>query len=793
VLNDIRIALRSLRRAPAFGATTVLTLALAAGANTAIFAIVNAVLFEPLPFRDPDRLVAVWPGRFQSNADLLFTRERGAMFSSVAAVAPGWTLSLTGSGEPTKVTVARVSGNFFETFGADPLLGRPFTDASARPGMDGVMVLSHAFWMQRFGGDPGVIGRTIQLDGEPVEIVAVMQPAFELFGLRTDAYAPFVLDPSAWYHRLSFNLYAARLAPGRTLEQANVDYKALIQELRRERNYPDEFGSSAEVVDLRTALVGDLGPSLGILGAAVGLILLISGANLGTLQLTRAAARTRDLAIRSALGASRGRIARQLLAENACLAVTGGVTGVLIARGAMPGFVSLLPADTPRINEIAIDPAVAGLVIAASTLVGLSAGIAPALGTTRLRTALLLRLGATTQTAAVRRFRSALVSAEVAIAVILTIGAGLLLQTLWTLQRVDPGFRAPGVLTLHVQPSGSKYRNVSIAEYYDGILERLRAVPGVTAAGAIQHLPFSNYSWNIPFVPEGHVVSAGGAAPTAGARIVTAGYFAAIGQPVLAGRTIERADAARSNVAVVNEVLATKYFDSAASALGRTIRQRSGRGPDLVLTIVGVVGNVRHASLSEEPVPEVYTSVSRSSINAMMLAVRADVQPLSIVPAVREAIWSIDRSVPLSNLETMEAKIGGSLGRPRLLLTLLGSFAALGGLLAAVGVYGVVAFSVSQRWRELGIRVALGAERVRIVSSVLREASLYAAIGLAVGIPASLAGSRWMQGLVFGISVTDPITYVTIAGVTLLTVLAAALPPALRAARVDPVAALKQS
>jgi ABC-type antimicrobial peptide transport system permease subunit len=240
-------------------------------------------------------------------------------------------------------------------------------------------------------------------------------------------------------------------------------------------------------------------------------------------------------------------------------------------------------------------------------------------------------------------------------------------------------------------------------------------------------------------------------------------------------------------------VLATKYFGSAASALGRTIRQRSGRGPDLVLTIVGVVGNVRHASLSEEPVPEIYTSVSRSSINAMMLAVRTDGPPLSIVPAVREAIWSIDRSVPLSNLETMEAKIGGSLGRPRLLLTLLGSFAALGGLLAAVGVYGVVAFSVSQRWRELGIRVALGAERVRIVRSVLREASLYAAIGLAVGIPASLAGSRWMQGLVFGISVTDPITYVTIAGVTLLTVLAAALPPALRAARVDPVAALKQS
>jgi predicted permease len=792
VLNDIRIALRSLRRAPAFAATTILTLALAAGANTAIFAIVDAVLFEPLPFRDPDRLVAVWPGRFQSQADLLFTRARGGMFSSVAAVAPGWTMSLTGSGEPTKVTVARVSGNFFETFGADPLLGRPFTDASDQPAMDRVMVLSHTFWMQRFGGDPGVIGRTVQLDGDQMEIVAVMQPAFELFGLRTDAYTPFTIDQSAWYHRLSFSLYAARLAPGRTLEQANVDYKALVQELRRERNYPDAYGSNAELVDLRTSLVGDVGPSLAVLGSAVGLILLIAGANIGTLQLTRAAARARDAAIRSALGASRGRIVRQLLAENALLALTGGLLGVLIARVAMPGLVSLLPADTPRVNEIAIDPAVAGLVIAAATLVGLSAGIAPALGTTRLRTALLLRLGATTQAPGVRHFRSALVSAEVAIAVVLTIGAGLLLQTLWTLQRVDPGFRAHGVLTLHVQPSGAQYRTASIAEYYDGILERLRTLPGVTAAGAIQHLPFSNYSWNIPFVPEGHVVAPGSAAPTAGARIVTAGYFAAIGQPVLAGRTIERADAG-SNVAIVNEVLATRYFGSAAAALGRAIRQRAARGPDTVLTVVGVVGNVRHSALSDEPGPEIYTSVSRSSINAMMLAVRTDGQPLSIAPAVREAIWSIDRSVPLSNIETMEAKIGGSLGRPRLLLALLGSFAALGVLLAVVGVYGVVAFSVSQRWRELGIRVALGAERGRIVKGVLREASLYGALGLAAGIPASLAGSRLMEGLVFGVSPADPFTYVTIIGATLLTVLAAALPPALRAARVDPVAALKQS
>ncbi|HJR61574.1 MAG TPA: ABC transporter permease [Vicinamibacterales bacterium] len=793
MLNDVRIVLRSLRRAPAFTATTVLTLALAAGANAAIFTVVHGVLLKPLPFPDVDRLVAVWPGRFQSNADLLYTREHGRMFSSVAAAAPGWSMSLTGDGEPTRVTVARVSGNLFETFGTEPLLGRWFTEESSRQGAANVVVLDHAFWMSRFGGNPSIVGRTMQLDGDPVQVIAVMPPTFQVFGLRTDAYTPFPMDASAWYHRLSFSFYAARLAPGVSLEQGNADYRALIQRLRIERKYPDAYGRDAAVIDMRTALVGDVSASLVVLAAAVGLILLIAGANVGTLQLSRAVARSKDVAIRSALGATRGRIVRQLLAENALLAISGGLFGVALAWVLLPALITLLPPGTPRVAEIAIDVFVAGAVLVATLLVGLSVGVGPALGSSRLGAPLLLRAMTSSESRGAKRLRAALVSAEVALAVVLTIGAGLMLQTMWRLGQVDPGFTPEGVLTAHVQPTGAKYRSLLVPEYYDEILERVRALPGVTAAGAVQHLPFSGYSWNIPFEAEGHIVPPGAAPPSAGSRLITPGYFAAIGQPILAGRDLEPGDAARLGSVVVGQRLATAFFGSANAAIGRTIRPRAARGAGESYTIVGVVGDVRHSALTDVPGYAVYLSVSKHSIPAMMLAVRTDGDPRALVPLLREGIRSVDRDVPLSDLETMDAKIGRSLGQPRLLLSLLGAFAALGVLLALLGVYGVVAYSVAQRWRELGIMVALGAERGRIMRSVLREAVVYGALGLALGVPSAMLGSRLLRNLVFGVSPTDPSTYAAIVAMTLITVVAAAVLPALRAARVDPVTALKQA
>lgn len=791
MVHDVRIALRSLRRAPAFTATTVLTLALAAAANASIFAIVHAVLIEPLPFPEPDRLVAVWPGRFQSNADLLYTREHGRMFASVATIAPGWTVSLTGSGEPAKLTVARVSGNLFDTLGTPPLLGRAFTESAARPGEEPVIVLDHGFWMRHFGGDPAVVGRTITVDGERVRVAAVMPSTFEVFGLRTDAYTPFVIDESAWYHRISLSFYLARLAPDVTVGRAADEYRTLTRVLRAERKYSDQYGRDATVVAMHQAVVGDVRGSLLVLAGAVGLILLIAGANIGTLQLTRAASRARDLAIRSALGASRGRIVRQLLAENVVLALAGGTLGVALASAMLPALVSLLPADTPRIHEISIDPLISGVVLAAATLVGLSVGLLPAAGVTRLRASPLLRQTNSTETPAARRARRSFVSAEVALAVILAIGAGLMLQTMWKLRQVNPGFDADGVLTLHLQPSGDRYRTASIAGYYRDVLQRVRGLPGVTAAGAIQHLPFSGYSWSIPFEPGGFVTPPGAAMPTAGGRIVTPGYFEAIGQPLLAGREMEPLDAERSDVVIVNGTIAGKYFGSPDKAIGRTLRLRSPQGVMTPLRIVGVAGDVHHSALTSAPGAEVYTSVSSHSINAMMLAIRTDRDPLSLVPSVREAIWSVDRDVPLSDVETMHAKIGESLGTPRLLLALLVAFATVGGLLALVGIYGVVAYSVAQRWRELGIMIALGAERGRIVGSVLREAVAYGVAGLVAGIPGAIAASRLLRTLVFGVSPTDAPTYLVIAVATMFVVVAAAALPAIGASRVDPVSALK--
>jgi putative ABC transport system permease protein len=791
VLHDVRIAVRSLVRARGFTLTTILTLALAAGANAAILAVVYGVMMKPLPFREPDRLVAIWPGRFQSNADLLYLRERAAMFTSIGAVAPGWSVSLTGAGDPTRITIAKVSGNLFETLGSEPLIGHPFTETAARTGADAVIVLAHDFWMKRFAGDRSIIGRSITLDGEPYQVLAVMPKEFALFGLRTDGFVPFALDPGAWYHPLAFSLYVGRLAPGRTLAQADRDYRALLPALRSERRYPDDYGRTAKLADLRESMVGDLRTSMGVLAVAVGFILMIAGANIGTLQLTRAASRSRDLAVRSALGASRGRILRQLLAENVLVSALGGIAGVVTANAVLPLLIRRLPTDMPRTGEITIDALVSGFVLAAAMLIGLSVGVAPAFSFTRLRTLPLLRAGASSESRASKRTRASLVSVEVALAVVLTIAAGLMLQTIWRLQNVDPGFNAARVLSLHVQPTGEKHAKISVADYYEALFERLRTLPGVEAVGAIQHLPFSGYSWNALLDIQGFEPAAGASRPVAGLRIVTPGYFDAIGQPLLAGVEFERADTSRQDRVIVNDSLATRYFGSAAGAIGRTLRIRGGSLQSPWMTIVGVAADVRHTSLTALTGPEIYTVVSRTTIPAMMIAVRATGDPHALVPSVREAIWSIDRDVPLSDIQTMSARVGASLGRPRLLLTLLAGFASVGLLLAIVGVYGLVAYSVAERRRELGIMVALGAERGRIMSVVFREALAYAAAGLAAGIPTSLAASRVMKHVVWGVSATDPVTYVVIGLATIGVVCAASILPALRAARVDPVEALK--
>jgi putative ABC transport system permease protein len=790
-LQAIRVAFRSLRRRPGFSALAVAPIALGAGANTAVSAVTYGVLLRPLALAQPERLVAVWPKHFMSQVDLRYLRAHARGLAGISAIAPGWTFSLTGAGEPSKITIDRVSADLFETLGASPLLGRVSRSGEDRPGSPRVLVLSHRFWRARFGGDPSVVGRTVKLDDVPHEIVGVMRRSFEIVRGTTDAWAPLPADRAAFYDKLNFSLLVGRLAPGTTLEQADRDLRSLMPAMRAELNYPASFGTTARLQDLRESMTGELRSSLIVLATAVGFMLLIAGANLGTLLVASAASRAREFAVHAAIGATSSALIRLQLAEGVLLAAAGATAGLLLAYVNMPMLVRMLPADTPRTGDIRVDVAVAAAVLATAVVVALIFAIVPSLTAGRWTFGTLLRQGASTGSRATRRTRGVLVTVEIALALVLTIGAGLMVQTLWNLQRVDPGIDVDRILTLRLQPTSARYKGPNAAVvYYEQVLERIRAIPGVTAAGAIQHLPFSGISWIDAFEIESRPIAAGDARPTAGWKTIAGEYFSAVGQPIIAGRAFTRADIAQANPPViVNQAFARRHFGSAANALGQRLR-RGRTGGDWT-SIVGVVGDVRTESLNRPAEPEFYTPIGNSGIPALMLAVRTPGDPLSLAAAVREAAWSIDRDVPVADLQPMRSMIATTLAQPRLLLTLLASFASVGLALGAVGVYGVVAFGVTRRRREIGIRVALGADRAAIATLVLRESCAYGSAGLLAGTVLAIGSTRLMRGLLFEVRPTDAPTYAVLAIGVAAVVAVASYAPVRRALAMDPAEALR--
>jgi len=789
-LHAARLAFRALVRRPGFSALAIATIALGAGTNAAVSAVAYGVLLKPLPFADPDRLVAVWPRRFMSQVELRFLRERADGLSQIAAVAPGWTFSLTGAGEASKITVDRVSGNFFTTLGTPPHLGRVIQPAEEVPGAPKVLALSYRYWRSRFGGDLSIIGRTVKLDDVPHEIVSVMPASFEVLTTRVDAWAPLPADRTAFYDRLSFSLLVGRLARGVTPEAADARFKALIPVMRDELAYPASFGRTARLENLRTSVAGDLRTSLLVLVAAVTLMLLIAGANLGTLLVAQAAARSREFALHAAIGASRAAIVRLQLFDGLLVAAAGAASGLALAWLGMPLLLALLPRDTPRTGDIHIDATVALTVVTAALLVALVFAIAPSLSGGR-RIVASLREGASTESRSARRMRGAMVSVQIALALVLTIGAGLMVRTLLRLQRVDPGMDVEHVLTMRLQPTSVKYRApAAVVAYYDQVLERVRALPGVRAAGAIQHLPFSGINWVNPYDVEGQPLAPGETRPSAGYKIVAGDYFDAVGQPLLAGRTFTAADRSASPTGLIlNETFARRHFGSAAAAIGR--RLRTGRGADGWRPVVGVVGDVHTAALNEPVASEFYEVATGSGMPALMIAVRTSSDPLALAGPVREAISSIDSGVPVADLQPLETMVGASMAQPRLLLSLLGSFATAGLALGAVGVYGVVAFGVTRRRREIGIRMALGASRPSVIRLMLRESATYAAMGLAAGLGLAVAASRSMKGLLFEVSPTDTATYVLLAAGVAMLVAAASYLPARRAASRNPIESLR--
>jgi putative ABC transport system permease protein len=799
-------ALRALRRAPGFATAAILTLALGIGANTAIFSVVNGVLLRPLPFPDDDRLVWVWgrsPLREYSNLsfpDFVDFREQVGAFERLSAVTAFTPLvNLTAGDRPEQVQGTLVAADFFETLGVRPALGRGLGPGDERVALPAAAVLSHDLWRRRFGADPAVVGRSVGLDGRSVTVVGVMPPGFR-FPSGAEIWLPApALAAGMQVRRAHFMGGIGRLRPGVSLQETQAEAAAVAARLAA--LHPDSnTGWSVRLAPLRESIVGDTRPALLLLMAAVGFVLLIACANVANLLLARGAARARELSIRAALGAGRGRLLGQSLLESGLLALGGGALGVLLAAWGVDALRSLAPADLPRIEEVTLDGAILGYALLASLLAAALSGLPFALQAARADLHGALREGGHAPAVAVRRrLRSALVVSEVALSVVLLAGAGLLIRSFSRLTRVDPGFETGGTATARIQLVESRYGEPGRrAALVDELLRRLAALPGVEAAGAATELPLSGQNNDTYFVIEGQAPAGPGGTLDANMRRVSPGYFRALGVPLLRGRGLsERDRAGAPGAVVVNEPFAHSYFPD-GEPLGR--RLVIDLGQPFPAEIVGVVGGMRHHAMESAAPPEMYLAYAQAPASWLNLVVRgrgagagdhSGAEP-AIAAEVRATLAAIDPEQPVGPFRPMETLVASSLAPSRFRTLLLGTFAAMALVLAAIGLHGVLAFLVSRRTREIGIRMALGARRADIVALVLEEGARLVLPGLALGLVGAVVLGRALSSLLFGVGPLDPATFCLIPAVLALVAGVASYLPARRAARVDPAVALRQ-
>ena len=791
---DLTLAIRNIFRRPGFAVVAIVLLALGAGANAAVFSVVRGVLLRPLPFPEPDRLVAFWPTNFISNEDVDYWRNHTRSFDQIAAISPGWMMGLVAeSGEPIKVTGGRVSDNIFQALGARAALGRTVEPGDARVGAPGVAVLSDKLWRSRFNADPSVIGRGIQLDSEPHTIVGVMPPEFDIFSRGHDLWSALPWDPSSRNHKATFSQALARLKPGVTADAATRELVELTPAMRKDLAKANDWGRNVHVQSLRESMTGNVRPALLILLGAVGLILLLGAVNLGTLVLGRSIERVTEMALRTALGASHGRLIKLIVAEQAVLAIIGAVAGIGIAYLALPALISRIPPEVPRTAEITLDWSVLITVLASSIAVAVAVSLIPALISARPSLHPLLRQSRMTETPARRRALGALVAVQIALAVVLGIGSMLMLRSMWNLQRVDPGFDPNGVLTFRLQTT-SKHRAMTTGyPYLQQMIDRVKALPGVTDVALAAHLPMSGYSWTMAARRSDRPLEPGQQAPQAGWRFIHGDYFQAMRIPLKYGRTFTDADTVKApQVTILNETMARRYFGDPAAAVGQTMMLMSGRsGQEEAVQVVGVVGDVRHLGLDREPIAELFRPFLQTFMFPMAMVVRTQGPPEQIGAAVRQAAFEIDPVVPVAEMQTYTTLIADTLGRPRLVGYLLTIFAAAGLALGLVGVYGVVAYRVRQREREIGIRLALGAKPKEVARRVIAQGAWHAIAGVAIGLPAAFLLSRVMASLLFGVTARDPLTFTVLPVLIVAVTTLACYLPARRAARVDPVTAIK--
>jgi putative ABC transport system permease protein len=797
--QDIRYGIRVMLKSRGFTAAAVIALALGIGANTAIFSVVNAVLLRPLPYPDPERIVTVWqnlqasggPEReYTSPADFNDWKEQGQTFEHMAAVV-NWGPTMTGQAEPEQLRGAAISYDMFSVLGIEPALGRSFTREEDQPDGERVVILSNGLWRRRFGADPSLVGQTISLSGDSYTVVGIMPPGLKFPIInRAELWKPLspALNKSCQRGCVVLRVIA-RLRPGATLESARSEMSTIASRIEQE-NPATNKGVGVTLIPLHEYVVGDVQLAVYVLFGAVGLVLLIACANVANLMLARAASRSKEIAIRTALGASRGRVIRQLLTESLLLAIIGGASGVLLAFWMVDILVAFSPEGTPRTDEIGIDGRVLAFSLATALLTGLISGLVPALqaSTPNLNDALKEGGKGTQSGSHGRRARSILVVSEIALALMLLIGAGLLMKSFLRLQSVDPGFNPKNLLTAVISlPRASYPDRPRFVAFYAQLLDRIKTLPGVQSVGAISNLPLGGGRTDSDFSIQGRPQPEPGEHPVAWYDSVTVDYFRTMGMRLLEGREFtERDNQDGPKVVIISEALARRYFPG-EQAVGKFLQF----GEKNVREIVGVMGDVKQFGLETDARPSMWFSAGQIPDRGMYVVVRTSGDPAALASALRSEVWAIDNNLAVAEVAPMEKIVSESIAQPRFILLLVGFFAVVALVLAAVGIYGVMSYSVTQRSQEIGIRMALGAQASDVLKMVVWQGMALTAAGVAIGLAGAFAVTRLMGSLLYGVSATDPVTFGMIALILAGVALGASFVPARRATKVDPMIALR--
>jgi len=809
--QDVRFGARMLLKNPGTTAISILTLALAIGANTAIFSVVSAVLLQPLSYRNPERLVSLWAkvpehGRWRTTpANFFDWKKQNTVFEDIAAFG-SWTMTLTGDGEPEQLLGTRVSSGYFSVVGVEPFLGRSFTRDEYEPGKNQVVILGHAFWQRRYGGNPAIINKSITLNGSPYIVVGVMPPGIYPARPTPSGRISFEQNEEQFWAPMSFSPEwaavrgahvlgaVARLKPGVTVAQAQVEMDTIAGRLAQE--YPINKGEGIIVNPFMNEVAGEVQPALVVLLSAVLLVLLIACANVAGLLVAQHSARTKEIAIRAALGAGRGRLLRQFLIEGLWLSVCGGAAGIVLAKLGLNVLMVVITARIARIEQAHLDLRVLAFTSALSLLTCLFFALAPAFHAARPDLQSTLEQGARNSrlSFAKGRLRQALVVFQVSVAVMLIISAGLLIMSFWRLQQVDPGFKPDHVISMSLILPESKYNdNTRINSFYHQLIEELLDLPGVQSAAVGYDHPLET-NWTDSFSIEGRPVAQ--EATSAAFNPVSADYFRTITSGILAGRDFTTDDNQdHPGVTIVNEAFARRYFPN-EKVLGQRLRLSA---PARIwqnkkfdsFEVVGIARNVKSGGLKAEPEPAYYVPASQAPLGDMLVLIRTQGDPVSLIPSLRKTVWNIDPNQPIADIKTMNQIVSGTMGQSRLNMILMGAFGGFALLLAAIGIYGLLSYAVTQRTQELGIRMALGAQVKDVLKLILKQGVSLALLGEVIGLLAAFASTRLLRGLLFGVSATDPLIFVAVFHLLAIVALIACYLPARRATKVDPLVALR--